>query len=116
MNVLGLKAIHNYEQLLMHYTLEALQRVPTIKIYCPADRVGVIAFNLGEHHAYDVSSFLDQYGIAIRTGHHCTMPLMAFYQVPSMCRASLALYNTQEEVARLMAGLQRAFISYWANS
>ena len=73
--------------------------MPTIKIYGPADRVGVIAFNLGEHHAYDVGSFLDQYGIAIRTGHHCAMPLMAFYQVPSMCRASLALYNTQEEVA-----------------
>lgn len=106
-SALGLKAIHNYEQSLMHYALEALQQVPTIKIYGPADRVGVIAFNLGEHHAYDVGSFLDQYGIAIRTGHHCAMPLMAFYQVPSMCRASLALYNTQEEVARLMAGLQR---------
>lgn len=106
-SALGLKAIHNYEQSLMHYALEALQQVPTMKIYGPADRVGVIAFNLGEHHAYDVGSFLDQYGIAIRTGHHCAMPLMAFYQVPSMCRASLALYNTQEEVARLMAGLQR---------
>ncbi|WP_037388326.1 cysteine desulfurase SufS [Serratia symbiotica] len=105
-SALGLKAIHNYEQSLMHYALEALQQVPTIKIYGPADRVGVIAFNLGEYHAYDVGSFLDQYGIAIRTGHHCAMPLMVFYQVPSMCRASLALYNTQEEVARLMAGLQ----------
>lgn len=107
MSALGLKAIKNYEQSLMNYALEALQQVPTMKIYGPADRVGVISFNLGEHHAYDVGSFLDQYGIAIRTGHHCAMPLMAFYQVPSMCRASLALYNTQEEVVRLIAGLQR---------
>ncbi|MBI3311674.1 MAG: cysteine desulfurase SufS [Serratia liquefaciens] len=106
-NALGLEAIADYEQSLMHYALEALQQVPTLKIYGPVDRAGVIAFNLGEHHAYDVGSFLDQYGIAIRTGHHCAMPLMAFYNVPSMCRASLALYNTREEVDRLVAGLQR---------
>lgn len=106
-NALGLEAIHDYEQSLMHYALEALKRVPTLKIYGPAERAGVIAFNLGEHHAYDVGSFLDQYGIAIRTGHHCAMPLMAFYNVPSMCRASLALYNTRDEVDRLVAGLQR---------
>jgi cysteine desulfurase/selenocysteine lyase len=106
-NALGLEAIADYEHSLMHYALEALQQVPTLKIYGPADRAGVIAFNLGEHHAYDVGSFLDQYGIAIRTGHHCAMPLMAFYNVPSMCRASLALYNTREVVDRLVAGLQR---------
>ncbi|MFZ1874988.1 MAG: cysteine desulfurase SufS [Chania sp.] len=104
---LGLDAIQDYEQSLMDYALEALKQVPTLRIYGPAERSGVIAFNLGEHHAYDVGSFLDQYGIAIRTGHHCAMPLMAFYAVPSMCRASLALYNTREEVDRLVAGLQR---------
>lgn len=106
-NDLGLEAIHDYEQSLMHYALGALKQVPTLKIYGPTVRAGVIAFNLGEYHAYDVGSFLDQYGIAIRTGHHCAMPLMAFYGVPSMCRASLALYNTREEVDRLVAGLQR---------
>ncbi|QUY50372.1 cysteine desulfurase SufS [Serratia plymuthica] len=106
-NALGLEAIHDYEQSLMHYALEALKQVPALKIYGPSERAGVIAFNLGEHHAYDVGSFLDQYGIAIRTGHHCAMPLMAFYNVPSMCRASLALYNTRDEVDRLVAGLQR---------
>ncbi|HEJ9060749.1 TPA: cysteine desulfurase SufS [Serratia fonticola] len=104
---LGLENIHEYEQSLMRYALDGLQQVPTLKIYGPAQRAGVIAFNLGEHHAYDVGSFLDQYGIAIRTGHHCTMPLMEFYRVPSMCRASLALYNTRQEVDRLVAGLQR---------
>ncbi|WP_024529889.1 cysteine desulfurase SufS [Serratia fonticola] len=104
---LGLENIHDYEQSLMRYALDGLLQVPTLKIYGPAQRAGVIAFNLGEHHAYDVGSFLDQYGIAIRTGHHCAMPLMEFYQVPSMCRASLALYNTRHEVDRLVAGLQR---------
>lgn len=91
----------------MHYALAQLSQIKSLTLYGPTERAGVIAFNLGQHHAYDVGSFLDQYGIAIRTGHHCAMPLMAFYQVPSMCRASLALYNTREDVDRLVAGLQR---------
>lgn len=106
-NGLGLTQIGEYEQTLMRYALDALANVPDLRLYGPADRLGVIAFNLGKHHAYDVGSFLDNYGIAVRTGHHCAMPLMEFYQVPAMCRASLAMYNTVEEVDRLVAGLQR---------
>lgn len=104
---LGLSRIQQYEQSLMHYAMEQLSQIKSLTLYGPAERAGVIAFNLGQHHAYDVGSFLDQYGIAIRTGHHCAMPLMAFYKVPSMCRASLALYNTHEDVDRLVVGLQR---------
>lgn len=106
-NDLGLAQIQQYEQSLMQYALEQLSQISSLTLYGPTARAGVIAFNLGSHHAYDVGSFLDQYGIAIRTGHHCAMPLMAYYKVPSMCRASLALYNTHEEVDRLVAGLQR---------
>ncbi|QJT80468.1 cysteine desulfurase SufS [Kosakonia sp. MUSA4] len=106
-SALGLQAIGEYEQTLMRYALAALAEVPDLTLYGPAQRQGVIAFNLGKHHAYDVGSFLDNYGIAVRTGHHCAMPLMAFYNVPAMCRASLVMYNTQEEVDRLVAGLKR---------
>ncbi|EBL5774602.1 cysteine desulfurase SufS [Salmonella enterica subsp. enterica serovar Virchow] len=104
---LGLDKIGDYEQMLMRYALEQLAQVPDITLYGTAQRLGVIAFNLGKHHAYDVGSFLDNYGIAVRTGHHCAMPLMAWYGVPAMCRASLAMYNTHEEVDRLVAGLTR---------
>lgn len=104
---LGLENIHDYEQALMQYALSELATVPDLTLYGPQQRLGVIAFNLGHHHAYDVGSFLDNYGIAVRTGHHCAMPLMAHYQVPAMCRASLAMYNTHEEVDRLVAGLKR---------
>ncbi|EDN7239986.1 cysteine desulfurase SufS [Salmonella enterica subsp. enterica serovar Thompson] len=104
---LGLDKIGDYEQMLMRYALVQLAQVPDITLYGPAQRLGVIAFNLGKHHAYDVGSFLDNYGIAVRTGHHCAMPLMAWYGVPAMCRASLAMYNTHEEVDRLVAGLTR---------
>ncbi len=103
----GLDEIEQYETTLMRYALRELQAVPDLTLYGPEERRGVIAFNLGQHHAYDVGSFLDNYGIAVRTGHHCAMPLMAFYQVPAMCRASLAMYNTEEEVDRLVAGLIR---------
>lgn len=104
---LGLGNIAEYEQTLMHYALAGLATVPDLRVYGPSERLGVIAFNLGQHHAYDVGSFLDNYGIAVRTGHHCAMPLMAFYHVPAMCRASFAMYNTVEEVDRLVAGLKR---------
>ncbi len=106
-SAVGLENIARYEQSLMDYALKALAEVPDLTLYGPAQRLGVIAFNLGKHHAYDVGSFLDNYGIAVRTGHHCAMPLMAFYNVPAMCRASLVMYNTQEEVDRLVAGLKR---------
>ncbi|MCU5774955.1 cysteine desulfurase SufS [Erwiniaceae bacterium BAC15a-03b] len=104
---LGLDNIQQREQMLMRYALDKLASVPDLIIYGPQQRAGVIAFNLGRHHAYDVGSFLDQYGIAIRTGHHCAMPLMNYYQVPAMCRASFAMYNSEEEADRLVAGLLR---------
>ena len=104
---LGLDTIHQRETALMNYALDKLASVPDIRIYGPQSRAGVIAFNLGKHHAFDVGSFLDQYGIAIRTGHHCAMPLMHHYNVPAMCRASFTFYNSEEEVDRLAAGLTR---------
>ena len=104
---LGLDVIAEREQQLMRYALDKLAAVPDLVIYGPQQRAGVIAFNLGKHHAFDVGSFLDQYGIAIRTGHHCAMPLMQHYEVPAMCRASFVLYNSEEEVDRLAAGLTR---------
>lgn len=104
---LGLDVIAEREQQLMRYALDKLAAVPDMVIYGPQQRAGVIAFNLGKHHAFDVGSFLDQYGIAIRTGHHCAMPLMHRYQVPAMCRASFVLYNSEEEADRLAAGLTR---------
>lgn len=107
MSALGLDNISEYEQFMMCYALEQLASVPDLTLYGPLARLGVIAFNLGKHHAYDVGSFLDNYGIAVRTGHHCAMPLMAYYNVPAMCRASIAMYNTQEEVDRLVTGLKR---------
>ncbi|VFP88597.1 cysteine desulfurase SufS [Candidatus Erwinia haradaeae] len=104
---LGMNVIRHRETQLMRYALDQLSLVPDIVIYGSVQSCGIISFNLGKHHAFDVGSFLDQYGIAIRTGHHCAMPLMQYYQVSSMCRASFCLYNSEEEVDRLVTGLMR---------
>ncbi|MBK4764938.1 MAG: SufS family cysteine desulfurase [Pantoea sp. Brub] len=107
-NEIGLHVIHQREKTLMHYLQDKLVLVPDIQIYSPLhNNVGIIAFNLGNHLAFDVGSFLDQYGIAIRTGHHCAMPLMRFYKVKSMCRVSFAFYNSEKEIDRLISSLIR---------
>lgn len=103
----GLAKINTWEHEVMQYMTEAMQQVPDLIVYGPNDRSGIMAFNLGQHHAYDIGSFLDQYGIAIRTGHHCAMPLMTYFKVPSMCRASLAMYTAIADIDRLVAGLRR---------
>jgi len=102
----GIDNIKNYEHKLMCYMLDALQDVPELTIY-GKEHIGIIAFNIGKHHAYDVGSLLDQYGIAIRTGHHCAIPLMSYFGVKSMCRASLAMYTTRDDIDRLITGLIR---------
>ncbi|VFP82169.1 cysteine desulfurase SufS [Candidatus Erwinia haradaeae] len=104
---LGMDLIMHRETELMRYALDQLSLVPDIMIYGSLQSCGIVSFNLGKHHAFDVGSFLDQYGIAIRTGHHCAMPLMQYYHVSSMCRASFCLYNSEEEVDRLVTGLKR---------
>ncbi|AKC60525.1 SufS family cysteine desulfurase [Blochmannia endosymbiont of Camponotus (Colobopsis) obliquus] len=104
-NTVGLDLIFNHENELMQYVIKHLREIPDIIIYGPTDRVGVIAFNIGKLHSYDIGIFLDQNAIAIRTGHHCAMPLMNFFNVSSMCRVSLAMYNNKDDIDRLINGL-----------
>ena len=107
LTALGVEDAFAHEANVMAYASEKLKDVPSIILYGNDQREGVLAFNLGQHHAYDVGSFLDQYGIAIRTGHHCALPLMERYNVPAMCRASVGIYTTKEEIDSLFNALQR---------
>lgn len=111
LNAIGLEAILEHEHLLTQYALQQLQQIEGIQLYGPAEiaqRGGIISFNLEGVHPQDVGELLDQQGIAIRTGHHCCQPLMRYYGVPGMARASFYLYNTHEDVDALVKGLQRA--------
>ena len=98
-----------YEQDLLNYAEQELARIPGLCIIgCARAKVGVLSFVVDGAHPFDIGAILDQQGIAVRTGHHCTQPLMDFYEIPGTVRASFALYNTREEVDALVAGVQRA--------
>jgi len=107
-NSLDWNAVQHYEKELLDYATHALQEVPCLKIIGQAkEKVGVISFILKDIHPHDIGTILDQSGIAIRTGHHCTMPLMLRLGLPATARASFAFYNTREEVDKLVEGLNR---------
>ncbi len=107
-NEIGLDAIEVYESQLLSYGTEALSEVPGLRrVGTAKNKAGVLSFVLGEIHAHDIGTILDREGIAIRTGHHCAMPVMQRFGVPATARASLALYNTKEELDALVRGLHR---------
>ena len=111
MHSLGMADIAAHEHNLLRYAHEQIQGLGGITIYGTHDldrKAGVISFNIEGAHPYDVGTLLDQMGIAVRTGHHCAQPVMDFYHIPGTIRASFAVYNTLEEVDRLVTGLQKA--------
>lgn len=111
MHSLGMADIAAHEHNLLRYAHEQIQGLGSITIYGTHDldrKAGVISFNIEGAHPYDVGTLLDQMGIAVRTGHHCAQPVMDFYHIPGTIRASFAVYNTLEEVDRLVTGLQKA--------
>jgi cysteine desulfurase/selenocysteine lyase len=73
-----------------------------------AAKAGVLSFVLDDIHAHDIGTIVNSEGVAIRTGHHCAMPVMEFFGVPATARASLALYNNRDDIDRLVAGLHKA--------
>jgi cysteine desulfurase / selenocysteine lyase len=109
---IGLEAIGAWEHALLERAVARLVEVPGLRLVGTgpavlARRAAIVSFLLDHAHAHDVGSFLDQEGIAVRTGHHCNQPLMERYGVPSTSRASFGLYNTPEEVDRLVEALHR---------
>ena len=108
-NSIGLDAIQIAEHELLSYGLNKLAEIEGIQFIGNAEeRSGVISFLLEGIHPYDLGELLDKQGIAIRTGHHCTEPVMDFFGIPGTCRASFAFYNTKEEIDLLVAGIKRA--------
>ena len=108
-NEIGYDTIAKQEAELLAYATEQLQTVPGLRIIGQAQqKASVISFLVGDTHPYDIGTILDKLGIAVRTGHHCCQPLMDRYGIPGTVRASFAVYNTVEEVDKLVEGVQRA--------
>ncbi|MGA9342833.1 MAG: cysteine desulfurase [Rhodanobacteraceae bacterium] len=105
---LGMANIAAYESDLLAYATEVLHRVHGLRIYGEAPRkAAVISFLIDGLHAHDLATLLDHEGVAVRSGHHCAHPLMQFYGVPATLRASLAFYNTRDEVDRFVEAIGR---------
>ena len=108
-NGLGMDNIAAHEHELLAYATEAVSAIPGIRLIGTArERAGVISFLLDNIHPHDIGTILDQEGIAIRTGHHCAQPVMQRFGIAATARASIALYNTREEVDALVEGIQKA--------
>lgn len=105
LNEIGMDAILEHGEKLVKYAMERLSDIDELTIYGPAKRAGLITFNLKDVHPHDTSTVLDAEGIAVRAGHHCAQPLMKWLEVVATARASFYLYNTMEDVDRLVEGL-----------
>ncbi|MFZ5976164.1 MAG: SufS family cysteine desulfurase [Hydrotalea flava] len=101
--------IHQHEKELLEYATKQMLQIPNLRIYGTAEnKTGVISFLVNNIHPQDMGVLLDNQGIAVRTGHHCTQPLMHRLGIPGTVRASFAVYNTMEEVDRLINGIQKS--------
>ncbi len=109
LNQVGMDAVAGYEQELLAYGTRVLESVPGLRLIGTArSKAAVFSFVIDGVHPHDLGTIVDHDGIAIRTGHHCAMPVMDFYRVPATARASLAFYNTREEIDLLAESLERA--------
>ncbi len=102
------ETISSREKELFDYTQKKLKKIKDLEIIGEAkNKSSVFSFTLKDIHPHDIGSVLDQEGIAIRTGHHCTQPIMKYYKIPATARASLSLYNTKEDIDILVKGIEK---------
>jgi cysteine desulfurase/selenocysteine lyase len=103
-----MRDIESHEQRVLEYATQHLGEIEGLRIIGTArKKAGVISFTLGDIHPHDLGTIIDHYGIAVRTGHHCAMPVMEFFKVPATARVSFGLYNTESEVDALVAALHK---------
>jgi len=107
LTTIGMDNVATYEAELLAYATEKARQIKGLRIIGDNDNKGaILSFVLDKIHPHDIGTMLDSLGIAVRAGHHCAMPVMDFFEVPATARASFAMYNTQQEIDVLMAGIE----------
>ena len=107
-NKIGIGNINKHEEDLLNYATSKLKKINKVKIIGEAkEKAAVISFIIEGIHPHDIGTIMDSHGIAIRAGHHCTQPIMDFYNVPATARASFAIYNTKEDVDELVKAIEK---------
>ena len=104
---IGIHAIHAHEAALVAAARAALSQINSVTLFGPDASAGILSFAIRGVHPHDIGTILDESGVAIRAGHHCAQPLMALLGVPATARASFGIYNDLDDVARLVAGIER---------
>ena len=108
METIGIDNIANHEKMLLDYAVEQMTMIDGIRFIGTAPhKTSVVSFLVADSHPYDVGTLLDKLGVAVRTGHHCTQPIMERYAIPGTVRASFAVYNTVEEIDNFVKALKR---------
>ena len=106
---LGFNTITKHEEYLLEYATQEISKIGGVRIYGTSEKKsGIISFNIDGIHPYDIGVLLDKMGVAIRTGHHCTQPIMERFNIPGTARISLAIYNTKEEIDVCMESIKKA--------
>ena len=106
---LGVKNIAKHEEKLLQYATSEILKIEGVKIYGVSEKKScIISFNIDGLHPYDIGIILDKLGVAIRTGHHCTQPVMSHYNIPGTARISIAVYNTVEEIDICINSIKKA--------
>lgn len=109
MNEVGFDFIQKHEEELLSYATQELKKIDGIQFVGTAEqKVSVISFNIKDCHPYDIGTIVDKLGVAVRTGHHCTQPIMDFFKIPGTIRASFMFYNTKDDVDRLVSAIKKA--------
>jgi len=109
LDAVGVEAIAAHEHDVLEYATERMGELDEVRIIgTAAQKAGALSFTFGDVHPHDLGTIIDHFGVAIRTGHHCTMPLMQFFGVPATARASFGMYNTREEVDVFIDALLKA--------
>lgn len=115
LNTVGMEQVEKIEKELLEYAKDRLQQLNYIEIYGTKEnerQAGVLSFNVKNIHPHDVSTILDSVGVCIRAGNHCAQPLMRYMNIDSTCRASFYIYNTKEDIDRLVMGLEKTYTMF----
>lgn len=108
---IGMKQVEELEEELLHYAKEQFNKLDFIDMYAPKEnenQIGVISFNIKDVHPHDTATILSSYGVCVRAGDHCAQPLIRFLNLPATCRASMYIYNTKEDIDKLIYALNKA--------
>mgnify|MGYP002832854471 CR=1 FL=1 len=108
-NSIGVENIAKHEKDLLNYATSEMLKINGLKVYGKSEnKTGIISFNIEGLHPYDIGLIMDKMGIALRTGHHCTQPIMDKYNIPGTARISMSIYNTKEEIDVCVKGIKKA--------